>query len=92
MQRMIICASCIVVVKNDKSDIYPSCTHVYQFGLQTGIEMGARWSINYLIPPLAVTAAKKMNSMMGLVCTRPSYPVSVLDKNCMSIWLSVAIE
>ena len=82
MQHIIICASCIVVVKlNDRSDICPSCTHVYQFGLQTGIEMGARWSINYLIPPLAVTAAKKINGMMGLVCTRPSYPVSLLDES-----------
>lgn len=45
------------------------------------VEMSARWSINYLIPPLAVTAAKKINGMMGLVCTRPSYPVSLSDES-----------
>ena len=29
-------------------------------------EMSARWSINYFIPLLAVTATKKTTGMMGL--------------------------
>ena len=59
----------IVVVMNGKSDICPSCTHLYQFGLQTGRD---ECKVDYqLLKPLEVTAAKKINGMMGLVCTRP---------------------